>query len=48
VNKEKTVTDKDKGPSVSLLNVNCSEDIGTGNMAIPEDENRKRSNKDIK
>jgi hypothetical protein len=45
-----TVTDKDQGSCVSVQNLNYNEDIGTGNieMAIPEDENQKRSNKDIK
>lgn len=45
-----TVTDEDQGSCVSQENLNCKEDIRTGNieMAIPEDENWKRSNKDIK
>jgi hypothetical protein len=45
-----TVTDKGQGACVSLQNVNYNEDIRTGNieMAIPEDKNQKRSNKDIK
>jgi hypothetical protein len=45
-----TVTDKYEGACVSVQNVNCNEDIGTGNieMSIPEDENQNRSNTDIK
>jgi hypothetical protein len=45
-----TVTDEGQGGCASPQDVNCNEDIGSGNteMAISEDENQKRSNKDTK
>jgi hypothetical protein len=45
-----TIPDKGQGACVSLQDVNCSEDVGTGNIdvTIPENESQERSRKDVR